>query len=115
MTQATATRAPRTRSKRARPRPDAWAWTGIVIVVLGLFLALFGPYLAPYNVGQIVGTVFNPPSEASPLGTDVLGRDILTRVLYGARLTVGVALAATVTGFLIGMAVGFSAAEIRGR
>ena len=47
-------RVPRKRSKRARPRPDAWAWVGIAIVAVGLFLALFGPLLAPYNVGQIV-------------------------------------------------------------
>ena len=116
MTDTTAPRAiPRKRSKRARPKPDAWAWAGIVIVTLGLVLALIGPLIAPYNVGQIVGDVFDPPNDQSILGTDVLGRDILTRLLYGAQLTVGVALAATVLGFLIGMAIGFSAAEIRGR
>ncbi len=116
MTDTTAPRAvPRKRSKRARPKPDAWAWAGIVIVILGLVLALIGPLLAPYNVGQIVGGVFDRPNDQTLLGTDVLGRDILTRLLYGAQLTVGVALAATVMGFLLGMAVGFSAAEIRGR
>jgi peptide/nickel transport system permease protein len=112
-----AARPPRTRSKRARPKLDFWAWLGVGIVTIGLFLAVFGPYLAPYNVGQLVpgGSQFLPPSSETWLGTDVLGRDVLTRVLYGARLTVGVALAATILGFLLGMAVGFSAAEIRGR
>jgi peptide/nickel transport system permease protein len=116
MSDAAAVRAPgRKRSKRARPRPDAWAWTGIVIVAIGIFLAVFGPYLAPYKVGQIVTGVFGSPSAEAWMGGDALGRDIFSRLLYGARLTVGVALAATVAGFLLGMAVGFSAAEIRGR
>lgn len=112
-----ATRAPRKRSKRARPKPDFWAWLGIAIVVLGILLAIVGPYLAPYGVGQLVpgASQFLPPSSETLLGTDVLGRDVFSRVLYGARLTVGVALAATVLGFLLGMAVGFSAAEVRGR
>lgn len=112
-----ATRAPRKRSKRARPRPDFWAWLGISIVVLGLFLAVFGPMMAPYEVGQLVpgASQFMPPNSETLLGTDVLGRDVLTRLLYGAQLTVGVALVATILGFLLGMTVGFSAAEVGGR
>ncbi len=112
-----ATSAPRKRSKRARPRPDFWAWLGICIVIAGLLLAVFGPMLAPYDVGQIVpgASQFMPPSSETLLGTDVLGRDVFTRLLYGAQLTVGVALAATILGFVLGMAVGFSAAEVRGR
>jgi peptide/nickel transport system permease protein len=106
---------PRKRSKRARPRPDSWAWTGIVIVLIGLLLAVIGPWIAPNGVGDIIGGVYDQPGGQTLLGTDVLGRDILSRLLYGARLTVGVALAATVLGFLLGMAVGFSAAEIGGR
>jgi peptide/nickel transport system permease protein len=103
------------RSRRARPRPDGWAWLGIVIVAIGLALAVFGPMVAPYDVGKLVTGVFAVPGEGHALGGDVLGRDVLTRLLYGARLTVGAALAATTLGFLIGMAVGFSAAEIKGR
>ncbi len=106
---------PRKRSKRARPRPDSWAWTGIVIVIVGLVLAVTGPWIAPHNVGAIVTGVYEKPGGELLLGSDVLGRDILSRLLYGARLTVGVALAATISGFLLGMAVGFSAAEIGGR
>ncbi|MCE2521173.1 MAG: ABC transporter permease [Alphaproteobacteria bacterium] len=106
----------RTRSKRARPRPDGWAWAGIVIVAIGLLLAVAGPWLAPHNVGAIISdSNFEAPGITTLLGTDTLGRDILSRLLHGARLTVGVALAATVLGFLIGMAAGFSAAEIKGR
>ena len=109
-------RAGRTRSKRARPRPDGWAWAGIVIVAAGLLLAVGGPWLAPHEVGAIISdSNFEAPGISTLLGTDTLGRDILSRLLHGARLTVGVALAATVLGFLIGMAAGFSAAEIKGR
>ena len=103
------------RSRRARPRPDGWAWLGIVIVAIGLFLAVFGPMIAPHDVGKLSTGVFAPPGDGHALGGDVLGRDVLTRLLYGARLTVGAALAATTLGFLIGMAIGFAAAEIRGR
>lgn len=107
----------RKRSKRARPRPDFWAWLGISIVLTGIFFAVFGPYIAPYQVGELVpgASQFLPPSSETLLGTDVLGRDVFTRLLYGARLTIGIALVATVLGFVLGMAVGFSAAEIRGR
>ena len=106
----------RTRSKRARPRPDGWAWAGIVTVATGLLLAVAGPFLAPHDVGAIISeSHFEAPGINTVLGTDMLGRDILSRLLYGARMTVGVALAATVLGFLIGMAAGFSAAEIKGR
>ena len=107
--------APRKRSKRARPRPDAWAWTGITIVIVGLVLAVVGPWVAPFGVGNIVTTVYAQPDAQNLLGGDVLGRDLLSRLLHGARLTVGVALVATIPGFVLGMAVGFSAAEIRGR
>ncbi|MDE0047505.1 MAG: ABC transporter permease [bacterium] len=106
----------RTRSKRVRPRPDGWAWAGIVIVAAGLLLAVGGPLVAPHEVGAIISdSNFEAPGISTLLGTDTLGRDILSRLLHGARLTVGVALAATVLGFLIGMAAGFSAAEIKGR
>ena len=106
----------RTRSKRARPRPDGWAWAGIVTVAAGLLLAVVGPLVAPHEVGAIISeSHFEAPGINTFLGTDMLGRDILSRLLYGARMTVGVALAATVLGFLIGMAAGFSAAEIKGR
>jgi peptide/nickel transport system permease protein len=107
--------APRKRSKRARPRPDAWAWTGITIVIVGLLLAVVGPWVAPFGVGNIVTTVYAQPDAQNLLGGDVLGRDLLSRLLHGARLTVGVALVATILGFVLGMALGFSAAEIRGR
>jgi peptide/nickel transport system permease protein len=74
-----------------------------------------GPLLAPHAVGDIVTRAFAPASQASVLGGDYLGRDVLTRLLHGGKFSLGVAAAATTLGFLVGMTLGFVAAEIRGR
>ncbi len=81
---------------------------GLVLVAFWIAMAVLGPSIAPHDVGQIVDDdVFSPISTAFPLGTDYLGRDMLSRILSGARTTVGVALAATLlasgTGLLLGM------------
>jgi peptide/nickel transport system permease protein len=102
-------------SRRVRAKPDGWAWLGIAIVAAGLIVAALGPLVAPHPQYAIVAGVFAPPGPEVVLGADALGRDVLSRLLYAARLTIGVALAATVLGFLLGMSVGFAAAEIRGR
>ena len=65
---------------------------GVIIVVFWSLLALFGPLIAPHEVGAVVADdVFAPLSLAYPLGSDYLGRDMLSRVLFGARYTVGLA------------------------
>ncbi len=62
-------------------------------------LAAFGPYLAPYRAGDVVNVgVFAPMSAAHPFGTDYLGRDMLSRILHGARYTVGVAMSGDSAG-----------------
>lgn len=89
---------------------------GLALVVFWLFLALFGPWLAPHSVGEIVAYgVFEPLGNLSyVLGTDYLGRDVLSRILHGARYTIGLALAAAglaaITGTLLGI---FSAVSPR--
>lgn len=68
---------------------------GLAIVVFWLLVALFGSVLAPHEVGAIVDEdVFGPLSPQFPLGSDYLGRDMLSRVLHGARFTVGLAFVA---------------------
>lgn len=68
---------------------------GAATVVFWLLVALIGPELAPHGIGEIVSyEVFEPMSASYPLGTDYLGRDMLSRVMNGARFTVGLALAA---------------------
>ncbi|WP_267433165.1 ABC transporter permease [Sphingomonas sp. GM_Shp_1] len=82
---------------------------GLGLVVTWMLVALLGPSVAPHGVGDVVDLdVFDPVSLRFPLGTDYLGRDMLSRVLYGARHTVLIAFVATgiaaVSGILLGLA-----------
>ena len=97
---------------RKRPaRIKLGAAIGALIVLFWLAIALFGPWLAPYDVGAVVDTdVFGDFSRAFPLGTDYLGRDMLSRVILGARYTIGIALAATVLAVIAGGTLGMLAA-----
>lgn len=89
---------------------------GLALVVLVLLLALFGPALAPQNPEALsVLRRYKPPSEVNWLGTDQLGRDILSRLLVGARATVLLALLATVLGTLAGAVLGTASAFLGGR
>jgi peptide/nickel transport system permease protein len=84
---------------------------GLVIVVFWLAVAFLGPLVAPYKGGAITSTeVFGSYSAAHLLGTDYLGRDLLSRVLFGTRYTVGLALAAAVLASCIGTFFGLLAA-----
>ncbi|MGF6754472.1 ABC transporter permease [Paraburkholderia sp. GAS42] len=84
---------------------------GFVIVVFWLAVAFIGPLVAPYNGGALTSTeIFGHCSAAYPLGTDFLGRDMLSRILYGTRYTVGLALAAAVLASSIGTFFGLLAA-----
>ncbi|MEM6496835.1 MAG: ABC transporter permease subunit [Pseudomonadota bacterium] len=74
-------------------------------------LAVFGPMLAPHDPTAInIPNRLSGPSEEWPLGTDALGRDILSRLLYGARWSLGLAFLISVIGLLIGTLVGLAAA-----
>ena len=90
----------------------------IRISILGLaiyFLAfLFGPMLAPYGENEIVGAQYEFWSSQFLLGTDQLGRDYFTRILYGARNSIGIALAATAISISVGTLVGLASACIGG-
>lgn len=90
------------------------AWFGFVVIVVFAVLTVIGPWIAPYGESEIVGDVWEPSSAAFLLGTDSLGRDILTRILYGARTTISIALAATLLSFGVGMTLGFLAAVVGG-
>jgi peptide/nickel transport system permease protein len=86
------------------------AQLGIAIIVIYMFTAIFAPLLAPYGERAIVGGQYLGPSWEHWLGTDNLGRDMLSRVIYGARNTVFIALLATILAFIIGIVMGFAAA-----
>ncbi|MEO8102207.1 MAG: ABC transporter permease [Betaproteobacteria bacterium] len=84
---------------------------GLVIVVFWMLIAMLGPSIAPYEVGAIVAPdVFGALTTQNPLGTDYLGRDMLSRILFGARYTVGLALAAALAASVTGTALGLTAA-----
>ena len=90
------------------------AWVGIIGIVLAVFCAIFAPLIAPYGESQIVGSVWQPMGGDFLLGTDNLGRDLFSRLIFGARTTVFVALAATVLSFSLGMLLSFTAAVTGG-
>lgn len=90
-------------------KPNATAWVGLFIVGFFVFLALFAPWLAPYSQAETVGDTWAPASSAFWMGTDQIGRDMMSRIIYGARMTIGIALATTILSFLIGTTLGLLA------
>jgi peptide/nickel transport system permease protein len=99
--------------RRARRQPGMLFGTLVVaVVVLG---ALLAPWLAPYPPNEIsLREQLQPPSPAHPLGTDFYGRDLLSRLLYGGRATLGVAALAVGIAVVAGMAVGLAGGWSRG-
>ena len=93
-------------------RPPLFAKIGLAIVAINLLVAIFGPWLAPYDQSQSVGETWAPSSPQMLLGADQIGRDMLTRLIYGARMTIGIAAATTALSFLIGITLGFTAAVV---
>lgn len=86
-----------------------------LIILAWALIAIFAPWIAPHPVGEIVDfDFFGPISAQFPLGTDYLGRDMLSRILYGARFTVGISLAAVFLASFFGVMLGMTAAVIGG-
>lgn len=90
------------------------AWFGMVVIAIYALLALFAPVIAPYGESQVVGDAYLPRSAEHWLGTDQLGRDMLTRLIYGARNTIGIALLTVLLAFAIGGTLGILSAIFRG-
>lgn len=90
------------------------ALLGLVLTGLFLITAVSAPLLAPYGKTEIVGAVWEPMTSQHWLGTDNLGRDLLSRMIYGARTTIFIATMATVLSFSLGSILGFTAAVIGG-
>jgi peptide/nickel transport system permease protein len=96
---------------RRRIRISVSGAIGLLIVAFWLVTAVAGPMLAPYPEGRVVSTDdLAPVSFAFPMGTDYLGRDMLSRVLFGARYTIGIALAATLLACAAGILLALLAA-----
>nr|WP_240201675.1 ABC transporter permease [Pseudomonas sp. PDNC002] len=86
------------------------AQLGLLIIALYTAAALLAPWIAPYGESQVVASEFEPWSRQFLLGTDNLGRDLFTRLLYGGRNTLGIVLLATCLAFLLGGIAGLLAA-----
>ena len=87
---------------------------GLLVIAIYVFVALFAPWVAPFGESEIVGRKFQPWDDQFLLGTDHLGRDMLTRILFGARNTVGIALLTTFLAFVLGGVLGILAAVLGG-
>jgi len=97
--------------RRFVKRSSVLGLIGLAIVVFWLGVAFIGPLVAPYKGGAVTSTeIFGLYSAAHPLGTDYLGRDMLSRVLFGTQYTVGLALAATLLASCVGTFFGLVAA-----
>jgi peptide/nickel transport system permease protein len=86
------------------------ALIGLAIVAINLAVAVLGPWLAPYGESQSVGDTWATASAQMLLGADQIGRDMLSRLIYGARMTIGIAACTTLLSFFIGVTLGFTAA-----
>jgi len=89
------------------------AWFGMIVIAAYMVVAIFAPWLAPYGEAQIFPEPYAPWGAQFVLGTDQLGRDMLTRLIYGARNTIGIAVITTLLSFAVGMALGLLAAIYR--
>lgn len=87
---------------------------GMVVIVAYLVVAIFAPLIAPYGEREILGRAYEVWSSQYWLGTDNLGRDMLSRMIYGARNTIGLALIITVLTFVLGSITGMIAAALGG-
>ncbi|MDX5401729.1 MAG: ABC transporter permease [Rhodobacterales bacterium] len=90
------------------------ALIGLVFTGAYFLAALFAPFIAPYGMTETVGDVWEPMSRTHLLGTDSIGRDLLTRMIYGGRTTIFIATMATLLSFTTGAVLGFLAAVIGG-
>jgi len=90
------------------------AWLGMVVISIYIFIALFAPLIAPYGEAEITPIPYAPWDSTHIFGTDQIGRDIFSRLIFGARNTIGIALATTFLAFLIGGGLALVAAISRG-
>jgi peptide/nickel transport system permease protein len=83
---------------------------GFILVGVNLFFFLFAPWVAPHDPTDVIGGVWGPPDSTAWLGYDNLGRDILSQMIYGAQITIGAAVAASLLAYLVGCSLGALAA-----
>ena len=99
---------------RALKKAPITAWFGLIVVGTYVFVALFAPLIAPYGEAQVVGDQYMPWDNQYLLGTDQIGRDMLSRLIFGARNSIGIAVLTTALSFSIGGFLGMLAATLGG-
>jgi peptide/nickel transport system permease protein len=87
---------------------------GLLMILIYVLVAVFAPAIAPFSETEIVGREYQAWDDVHLLGTDNLGRDMLSRLIYGARNTVGIAFATTALAFILGSVLGLLAAVVGG-
>lgn len=88
-------------------RQEPLGTLGLILLLVLVILAIFGPAIAPYGPNKVNASAsFQKPSAAHPMGTDQLGRDVYSRIVLGARTSVGIGLVATAATILLGAAIG---------
>ncbi len=88
---------------------------GLIIILITLIMAAFAEFIAPYNPVKIVGMPVVPPSPKFPWGTDTIGRDVFSRVVYGSRTILIVILMSTALSMSIGIPLGLISGYIGGK
>ena len=110
---AVAAASPRPIARELRTAPLTASF-GMLIILIYVLLAVFAPLVAPFPETEVVGTEYQPWDNVHLLGTDNLGRDMLSRLIYAARNTVGIAFVTTALAFVLGVMTGLLAASVGG-
>ncbi len=90
------------------------ALIGLIIIAVNLIAAIGAPLIAPFDQADVIGDAWADPSAHYLLGLDNLGRDLFSRLLYGARMSIGLSFIITCLSFALGITTGFAAAVLRG-
>jgi peptide/nickel transport system permease protein len=98
------------RSWIALKKAPVTAWFGMIVIAIYLVVAVFAPWIAPYGEADSSFAAYQPWGNGHVFGTDQIGRDIFSRLIYGARNTIGIALVTTLLSFAIGGSLGLIAA-----
>jgi peptide/nickel transport system permease protein len=98
------------RTKILLRKSPATARFGMIVIAIYILVAIFAPWIAPHGEAEVFAQPYAPWGGEHLLGTDQIGRDIYSRMIYGARNTVGIALVTTILAFVIGGGLGLAAA-----
>ena len=90
------------------------ALIGLIIIAINLIAAIGAPLIAPFDQADVVGDAYADPDPTHWLGLDNLGRDLFSRLIFGARMSIGLSFVITCLSFFMGIVTGFTAAVLRG-